>query len=420
MNSIECFETSYDLDKSLGMECYLTNSELFIKPSEKLGDKVFRVYELLDELGLASPRYIYGSEHNISYHYYNRPLYLYLLKKRNIDTFEAIRTLRKILGTREIIYLGLKDKAAETYQFIFVQESKYFIPYINKGSIELTFVALLPRRIKNNLKNLLIGNCFSINLRDITRDQNIILKEIMEKISEIGFLPNYYSYQRFGVERSITHILGKYLFQGDLENFFFTLICYPDNNCDLIERCRSIICEKKWMWVERITCRKLLDGENNYLKILSSIPREILRFYISAFISYIFNHYLSKRWKSRGLGYDVLNGELTQKTFFTDTKIPYLHFEIKRSNKLKIYSGYKEILYEILQRELSEHNAIWFSERVREVVGMNKIVMKRNLITPVYNLEIREWSEINFCLDKGGYASNLLREIFKSSIRELF
>jgi tRNA pseudouridine13 synthase len=420
VKNAKCFETLYDLDESLGMKCYLTYPELYIKPSGKLNDRIFKVYELLNQLGLASPKYIYKSEYNVNYYHHSKPLYLYLLRKRNMDTLEVVKALRRILGTQKIIYLGLKDKAAETYQFIFVQGDKYFTPYINKGSIELIFVALLPKRNKNDLRDLLVGNCFNIDLNGLANDHNEVLEEIMNKISEIGFLPNYYSYQRFGVERSITHILGKYLLVGDLENFISTLICYPDNKCDLAERCRSVINMRGWMWVERIVCRRLLKGDKDYLKILSSIPREILGLYASAYISYIFNHYLSERWRFYGLGYDAIDGELTEKGFFIDKGIPYLHFVIKRSGELEIYSGHKEILREIFQKELSKHNMILFPDKIRDIIGVNKIVMRRNLISPIYDLRVRNRLEISFCLDKGGYATNLLRELFKYNIKELF
>lgn len=416
---IKCSETRYDLDRRLGIMCYETSTDVSLESARRIGSDVFTVYEVAIYYGIASLSY---EPRENSYEHYlssdpGTPLYLYILNKKDLDTLTATRILKKKLKCSKITHLGLKDKAADTYQFILADKCLNFTPFIKKGSIEAVFVRLVPRRILFEREDLLIGNCFKISMKSLVKDPEA-LRGIIDDIKEIGFLPNYYSYQRFGVRRPITHLLGLQILSQSLDELIKTLICFPEHDCDIDLRCREIV-KKKWMWIEGIICRELAKSKSDIKRVIKRLPREILKLYVSAFFSYIFNYYLSYRWILYGLGIENIDGEKRSITPLSRVEIPYMHITLDQED-LKILSGDKELILRIFsEHNLDTEDLTRAMNFIREVTGIKNFILNRFLITPLHKLQVKEDLEISFCIDKGGYATNLLREVFKENIYSL-
>jgi Uncharacterized conserved protein len=206
MSGVECVESGSRLDLMLGMKCYMTREEPLI-PYKPLDQHNFYVYEFTREMGILRPPIKPPLDRG--------NIFVYLLIKRGIDTYNAIKILRRHLRPKKISYYGLKDARASTYQAVTVEEPENLITYILDRNLEAILVGTTSKHAK---RGDIIGNCFKIYIGEIIgRNAGKDLLKILFKISEHGYIPNYYSYQRFGVVRPITHIAGLALLCKQLE-----------------------------------------------------------------------------------------------------------------------------------------------------------------------------------------------------------
>jgi tRNA pseudouridine13 synthase len=138
---------------------------------------------------------------------------VFLLKKQNLDTFEALRQVarRWRVPLFEIGYAGLKDKHAVTQQYISIATS-FNVQGFTSEQLETCFLGYTKERIQIGD---LIGNEFVIVIRDLTDHA------VDEALVQIPFIqqmgvPNYFDSQRFGsVIRQ--QFIAKAILQGDCE-----------------------------------------------------------------------------------------------------------------------------------------------------------------------------------------------------------
>lgn len=128
------------------------------------------------------------------------------LRKKNLTTFELLKILSNHLGIKEkdIGYAGLKDKNALTTQYISIPIStKTKLESFTHNAIKILDVTLHNNKIKiGHLK----GNKFFIRIKKLYPINAHKIIQVMESITQFG-IPNYFSYQRFGVN-------GKNYLQG--------------------------------------------------------------------------------------------------------------------------------------------------------------------------------------------------------------
>lgn len=391
---VRCTGTRSPLDRLLGMDCYLTDSEPAI-PLSILRPDNFYVYEYLDGIGVVRPP--------IPFFGMTGDLYTYLLIKRGIDTYNAIHRIRRILRARRISYYGLKDAKATTYQLIVVEKPDKLESYIcDKDLIEAVLLGMAGSHARRGDN---IGNCFKILLGSVVEDVEVpkILTAV-DYVQRVGFIPNYYSYQRFGVKRPITHVAGMGLICGSYQGALEAIVTgdpNSDSGRDLGEICREIIAKgPRWMNIERIVCRSYIESRDPF-KAVKRLPKVYLELYISASLSYIFNLYLSLRWRDRGLGLDAVEGEEILRSPLYGSKIPGVRVTTDVDDKL----GY--VVLEALRR--------YGLENCKPRIIRSSV---RPLVLPIA-LRIASYS-LEFCLDGGGYATNLLREVFKEYTPSLF
>ena len=163
------------------------------------------------------------------------------VRKKELTTWEMLDILSTHLGIkrRDIGYAGLKDKHAMTIQYISLMA-------IHEGKLEdfsHPQIKILDRVRHNNKIRIghLKGNRFHLRFKKVLGVQKDMLDSVLDWVKTHG-VPNYFGYQRFGI--------------------------HGDN------------------WEEG---RKILSGE---LKVRDRKSREFL---ISAYQSYLFNNWLSKR-----------------------------------------------------------------------------------------------------------------------------
>jgi len=121
------------------------------------------------------------------------------IKKKTLGTWDLMDALARGLRVyeNELGYAGLKDKNATTTQYISIPRKyakdlqKFRHPKIE---IQETFL----HSTKLNIGDL-EGNSFEINLHDVKQEDVGKIEKLLKEISKIG-MPNYFGFQRFGID----------------------------------------------------------------------------------------------------------------------------------------------------------------------------------------------------------------------------
>jgi len=119
------------------------------------------------------------------------------IKKEWLSTWDLLNEIGEAFGIDEhkIGYAGLKDKNATTTQYISIPlvKEKYLKEFKHRN-IEILEVT----KDKAGLSiGDLLGNKFTITLKDVKKESLIDIYSILAKIQKHG-IPNYFGYQRFG------------------------------------------------------------------------------------------------------------------------------------------------------------------------------------------------------------------------------
>ena len=166
-------------DIFIGLCYYAVDSLSYIPHKIKSGPGSFKVEELIDENLLSEDGDI---------HIYR------IIKEWGVDSTQIIEYLRRYGAAP----LGRKDKYADAIQYILSRRR------IRRRGFE--YIGSISRDTKAS--ELHIGNRFEIvvELEDARRYRKDLEEIVLEKLLKSN-IPNYYSYQRFGVFR-VNHIRG--------------------------------------------------------------------------------------------------------------------------------------------------------------------------------------------------------------------
>lgn len=189
-----------------------------------------------------------------------------VLEKIGISTINAILKIAELIGIdMELIgYGGLKDAFAHSWQFITIPGKVHKLFYSN-----IKFFPIEQRSSPFSSQESW-GNHFWISL--YTQEKQY-LKDLFNKVVKEP-IPAYYGLQRFGEESVDTHLIGLYILKKEYTN------------------ATKKILEGKWGWYEKVLAECLKDhDEKNCLKLL---PHKLVKLFINAYQSYIFNKALSK------------------------------------------------------------------------------------------------------------------------------
>ena len=163
------------------------------------------------------------------------------LRKKDLSTWEALDILCNSLGVKkkEIGYAGLKDKYALTIQYISIP-AKYEERLSNLSDSRIKILKTTRHNNKIRVGHLK-GNRFFLRFKKVLGVQEQKINSILDWIEAEG-MPNYFGMQRFGNDKD-NYLLGKEIAHGK---------------------------------------RKLKD-------------KKMSEFLVSAYQSYLFNNWLSKR-----------------------------------------------------------------------------------------------------------------------------
>ena len=366
---------------------------------------------------------------------------IFLLKKRNWDTMSAVKEVAKRAGIshREIGFAGTKDRHAVTYQYISVPaEDKEKVESVQIRDVELRFVSY-GRFIK---LGHLLGNRFKIIVRDVDENAFERAKEIIRELREKGGFPNYFGYQRFGERRVVNHLIGKLLLQGEFEEAARLFLGYAEGSMEGDEARRNFwetgdverALEEfpRFLRYER-TLLYTYKKTGSWKKAFLSLPLPIMRIFIHAYQSYLFNLYLSRRLEELPLGEPLVGDIIVQlkggipyrdRTYrVTETNISFVREKVKRGEAMVSGPLFGFAMRRArglpgeLEREILEEEGITLDAFKRLPKPMAEPGGRRELlIRPIgmtYGYVPGTGMCFRFFLPKGIYATSVLREIMK-------
>jgi tRNA pseudouridine13 synthase len=358
----------------------------------------------------------------------------FLLEKRGLSTMQAVQDIAQALNVRRraIGYAGLKDARAVTRQWMSVEH----VAPEQVQSLQIARMQVLTTARHTNKLHLghLAGNRFEIKVRRTEGHRLAELQDALGTLQRLG-VPNYFGRQRFG-GRGDAWEVGRAIVRGDVEEALDIVLGRPlpqdQGNVrrarQLYEASRYVEAGRAWPGLfrdERRALRALQRTGGKKKRAFLAIDHMLRRFYVSAYQSYLFNRVVAERLPT-GLS-QLLRGDLAwlhSKGAVFEVQDPRVEqpradaFEISPTGPLFGYrmthpSGQPEELEsQVLASEAIEP-AAFRSEKLR-VKGE-----RRPLRFQPADASIRlgadqrgAYLELRFTLQRGCYATSLLREIF--------
>jgi tRNA pseudouridine13 synthase len=373
---------------------------------------------------------------------------------RNWETHTLVQELahRLHLSQRRISFAGTKDKRAWTTQlmsFDHVSPEQLSSLTIRDVTIQNIYQSNIPIRIGE-----LIGNHFDIIIRNIP--EHIVPEDVISLISVFqhwGGFPNFYGIQRFGVIRPITHLVGKYIIQGDFEKAAMTYIGNPmlgENETTYAQRAelektrdygKAFHSYPDALNFEKAMLNKLIQDPSDFISAFKELPKNLLMMFVNAYESWLFNKILSERIRCNIPIHQAIIGDIIfpmRKNVIVNEPIPVTESNIEKINQqiakkkavvTGLLFGYDSI-YADSEMGRIEHTIIDAQKIdprdliIPEIPFLSSAGSRRPLLALLPSLE---WTlhtdeytsdhqalSLHFDLQKGCYATCLLREIMKS------
>jgi len=311
------------------------------------------------------------------------------LKKKGRNTLDAIKEIAKALGIKEkqIGFAGSKDKHAVTEQIISIKGTgKEKVLRVKVDHVELEFLGFGDQPV--SLGDL-IRNGFEITVRN--------LDEV--SLEKIDYVENYFDEQRFSYNNVE---IGRNIVKKDFGNAA-KLVDYRG--------CQEHLAKKK----------------SDFIGALKKVPLRLLRMYVNAYQSYLWNETIARYLKSKvELASEIVaevsysQGKLVfvrNKESLIDLDIPLIGFSPLVIEDAKL----KDLITEIMNEEnLGPNDFV-----IKQIPELSLEGDSRKAVVAVQNLVIRsiEEDELNhskkkillkFSLSKGSYATMVVKRLFSS------
>lgn len=359
--------------------------------------------------------------------------HLYLtVEKRGISTFELLQRLARALNVRErdFGYAGLKDARAVTRQTVSIAG----VRPEQVATLAVDGVTLLAATLHRNKLRLghLAGNRFHIRVRNVHPQARERALDILHVLADLG-VPNRFGAQRYGIFGT-SHRIGGALLRGNHAEAIRLIVGEPEAIVDprwrqaaeayaggdlaqaralLPGRCRD----------ERALLERLLAGRSP-AEALLGMPRKLLRLYLSAFQSSLFDRLLEMRLDSMhllwpgDLAYKHVNGACFSVVDPAGEQPRADAFEISPTaplygHKVLLASGQAGLLEEAL---LEKENLRLADFKLGE--GLDLAGERRPLRVPLGDAQaLGEGDDLllTFSLPPGSYATCVLAEVMKTA-----
>ncbi len=300
----------------------------------------------------------------------------------------------------------------------------------------------------------LVGNRFSIRVSDLRKDVDVAgtCGKVRERLQGIGGFPNFFGVQRFGSIRPITHLIGKDLVRGDFEGAVMRYAANPmgEEDSDANDARRALQESRDFerafkdfpqkLTFERTMIARLKDRPGDYLGALRTLPKNLLMMFVHAYQSYLFNKILSERIRAGMSIREPEVGDLILPLSKTnvpdqDNPIPVTEANLQKVAK-SVVEGKAFVSGLIfgtesqfaggrmgdIERRVIEAEGVGRADF--QIVGLREASSKgirRELLAQCKDLMIDfdgEVATFRFALNKGCYATSLMREFMKAEMSQ--
>ncbi len=312
--------------------------------------------------------------------------YLYFkFTKTNRNTLDVIQELSRIfhIPEKQIGFAGTKDKNAVTTQICSISNiSPERINGIHLPNVTLEFLGFSNEPIT---LGSLEGNRFDITIRNLTT----------EKIISQQFIPNYFDEQRFS-KNNVQ--IGKHLLNKEFKQAV-----------ELIDNEKSLL--------------YLNEKTNDYVGALKELPIRLLRLYLNA--------YQSKLWNETVAQYLQLHGKhnhtssYSQGTLlFPENIADFQHLTIPIIGFTGIPDATTAEIKNIIETVMKQESITINDFIIKQIPELTLEGELRSLVTEIKELTIgpleadelnpdKNKLKISFSLGKGSYATMVIRALFK-------
>ena len=390
-----------------------------------------------------------------------------------LDIARDLHIDRKRMG-----FAGMKDKKAITRQWICIanmdSEEQFKQVEALSGTIHNTEFLKVVRGRKKLRMGQLVGNKFRILVKDIDgmdsedeEERKSAIEDaakradaILKTLEKTG-VPNYFGWQRFGKPRTNTHLVGEALIQNDLKEAVRRYIgnpceeesedsqkarqAYDDGNLEealelmhpgmryekmmvkvlIKEEKRAIrkIAEKEGIDIEDVDKSKIELSDKAYKNAIHALPKPLQRMFVHAYQSFLFNAAVAMGMdkyiegdividKEERIVRDKTNEEfqemvssfeINQTCPLYGTKVPFAGGEVGKMEE-EILNGYG------LTREDFE---------VPKMPRLGSHGLRRAMRFQVWDASAKATEDgvmCEFSIDKGSYATAVLREVMKKDV----
>ncbi len=376
------------------------------------------------------------------------------LTKTNWDIHHLVRDISRILriSQNRFGWAGTKDKRAVTTQKISIWDiDEAELARVHLKDIELKTIGRSNKKV--SLGDLW-GNRFRITIRNIelsadetSRRVNAITQELEKGV------PNFFGVQRFGENRPVTHVVGEAMLRGDFKEAALTYIArpFPEEN-EEIRKAREFVRDtgdfKEGLKIyplhfqfERAMMNHLIAHTEDYTGAFRALSPKLMEMFLHAYQSYIFNIILSRRIASGMSIHEAYDGDIV--CFKNEVGLP----DTSRLQKVTIDNldginnlinrgrafvtaplvGYETQFAEGKTGEIergivNELNIDLEGFRVPDMPELSSKGLRREILIPFkaeFNVDDDEVNigktkvMLSFSLQKGSYATTILREYMK-------
>jgi len=421
-------------ESELGLEVFVT------RDIPGIGGKLRRTPEdfAVDEISVLPPEFPDGK---------------YVVARVWHRNWEANRLVRRLasnlrVGRGKVGFAGTKDGRSVATQLM-----SFDAPIDAVAELTIPDVKIIdPYRARRMVTiGDLIGNKFVIRVAEIDDGAKApeVCGSVKARLDELGGFPNFFGPQRFGSVRPITHLIGKDLIRGDFEGAVMKYVANPSDEESEANTARATLQETRdfqraltefptKLTFERTIIGHLAEQPGDYLGALRRLPRNLLMMFVHAYQSFLFNRMLSERIR-RGMSIRLPEiGDLVlplNKTGLPDHDDPVLVDDRTLPKALAACRDRKAFVSGLLYGSESKFAEGQMGEIERRVVEQESIERPdfqivglreasssgtRRELLAIYKDFSMAFGQgevtFSFTLNKGCYATALLREFMKAEM----
>jgi tRNA pseudouridine13 synthase len=365
-----------------------------------------------------------------------------------------VRDLARILRISQdrFGWAGTKDKRALTKQKISIWDvGEEDIARVHLKDVDLKPIGRSNRKVR---LGDLWGNRFKIIVRDIELSQEDALWRVKAITQELERgAPNFFGVQRFGANRPVTHVVGEAVVRGNFRDAALIYMArpFPDEH-EEIKKARQFVQDTEdykeglklypvRLQFERAMMNHLIAYPEDYTGAFRVLSSKLQEMFLHAYQSYIFNIILSSRIASGLSIHEAYDGDIV--CFKNEMGLPDTSRlqRVTKDNQDGINNlinrgrafvtaplvGYETMFAEgkpgeIERAVVSELNIDLEGFKVAAMPELSSKGLRREIILsfkPEFSVSEDEINTgrtklmLEFSLQKGGYATTVLREYMK-------